>query len=72
MSDPRKANTLDEAARNPDGTYNAIKALSWLSDAINPGRGLPESEVQKIADDVMAKKRSQPTENPANHTQGEG
>lgn len=54
--DPRNASTLDEAAMNPDGTYNAIKALSWLSDALNPGRGLPESEVQKIAADVMAKR----------------
>lgn len=61
-ADPRKANTLDEAARNPDGTYNAIKALSWLSDAINPGRGLPEEEVRKIADEVIARKQKKATD----------
>ena len=55
-SDPRNASTLGEAAMNPDGTYNAIKALSWLSDALNPGRGLPESDVPKIAADVMSKR----------------
>ena len=60
MSDPRKAETLGEAAQNPDGTYNAIKALSWLSDVLNPGKGLPESEVQKIADEVIAKRKAAP------------
>ena len=59
-SDPRKAKTLGEAAMNPDGTYNAIKALSWLSDVLNPGKGLPVEEVQKIADDVIAKRRGTP------------
>jgi hypothetical protein len=53
--DPRKADTLGEAAMNPDGTYNALKALSWLSEAIRPGHGLPVSEVEKIADEVRAK-----------------
>ena len=31
-TDPRKAETLDEAARNPDGTYDGARVLSWLSD----------------------------------------
>lgn len=56
MSDPRKAQTLGEAAQNPDGTYNAIRALSWLSEVLNPGKGLPEDEVAKIAEEVKARK----------------
>jgi hypothetical protein len=54
-ADPRNARTLEEAARNPDGTYNAIKALSWLSDVLSPGRGLPEGEVEKIAEEAKAR-----------------
>ncbi len=48
MSDPRDAKTLGEACQNPDGTYNGIKLLSWLSK-------LPVEEVQKIADEVKAR-----------------
>lgn len=59
-SDPRKAQTLGEAAQNPDGTYNALKALSWLSEVLNPGRGLPVEEVEKIADEVRAKRDLHP------------
>ena len=59
MSGPRKAKTLGEAAMNPDGTYNALKALSWLSEAIGPGAGLPEEEVRKIADKVIAERAKQ-------------
>lgn len=54
--DPRKANTLEEAARNPDGSYNGLKALSWLSDVLSNGNGLPLSEVEKIADEVKRQK----------------
>ena len=54
--DPRKAETLGEAAMNPDGTYNGLKALSWLSEVLRPGKGLPVSEVRKVADDVLARK----------------
>ena len=54
--DPRKAETLDEAARNPDGTYNGLKALSWLSEAINPGKGIEQGEVAKIWEEVKRKK----------------
>lgn len=53
--DPRQAQTLDEAARNPDGTYNALKALSWLSEVTRPGRGLSLSEVEEIAEQAKAK-----------------
>lgn len=56
MSDPRKAKTLDEAALNPDGTYNGLRALSWLSDVLTGGKGMSEDEVTKIADEVRAKK----------------
>jgi hypothetical protein len=56
MSDPRKAQTLGEAAQNPDGSYNALKALSWMSEVLNPGKGLPLSEVEQIADEVIAKR----------------
>ena len=56
MTDPRKAGTLDEAALNPDGTYNGLRALSWLSDVLTGGKGLSEDEVAKIAADVKAKK----------------
>lgn len=55
-SDPRKANSLGEAALNPDGTYNGLRALSWLSDVLNPGKGLSEEEVAAIAADVKRKK----------------
>lgn len=56
MADPRKAKTLGEAAQNPDGTYNGIKALSWLSEVLNPGKGIPEEDVRKIADEVIEKR----------------
>jgi len=56
MADPRKAHTLDEAARNPDGTYNGARALSWLSSIISSGDGLSEEEVMKIWADVKARK----------------
>jgi len=54
--DPRNANTLGEAAQNPDGTYNALKALSWLSEVLNPGKGLPVGDVEKIAEEVKARR----------------
>ena len=55
-SDPRSANTLGEAAMNPDGTYNALRALSWLSAVMHPGKGLSVDEVSKIADEVKTRK----------------
>lgn len=56
--DPRKARTLDEAARNPDGSYNGLRALSWLSDVLTGGKGLAEEEVGKIWEDVKSKKEA--------------
>lgn len=52
MTDPRKAKTLGEAALNPNGTYNGVRALSWLSAALFPGGGLSEDEVREIAEEV--------------------
>ncbi|MGY0794254.1 hypothetical protein ACW7BJ_33320 [Azospirillum argentinense] len=56
MADPRKAKTLGEAAANPDGTFNGARALSWLSEVLNPGKGASEAEVQKLWDQARAKK----------------
>jgi hypothetical protein len=56
VSDPRKAKTLDEAALNPDGTYNGLRALSWLSDVLTGGKGLSEQEVTEIAEKVKRDK----------------
>jgi hypothetical protein len=56
MSDPRKANTLDEAARNPDGTYNGARVLSWLSDVLTGGKGMTEDEVRAMFADAKAKR----------------
>jgi hypothetical protein len=53
--DPRKADTLDEAARNPDGTYNGARALSWLSDVLTGGRGVSEAEITAMFADAKAK-----------------
>ena len=55
MIDPRKADTLDEAARNADGTYNGARALSWLSNVLTGGKGVSEAEVMEMFEDVKAK-----------------
>lgn len=57
MSDPRKANTLGEAAQNPDGTFNGARALSWLSEVLAPGKGVPEEEVQAMWDEAKERRR---------------
>lgn len=44
-----KAEGAFEPFRNPDGTYNGVKALSAVS-------GIPEAEVLRIWEDVKAKK----------------
>lgn len=44
--DPRRASTLDEAGRNPNGTYNGFRVLSWLSEALHPGGGISEEEIR--------------------------
>jgi hypothetical protein len=55
-TDPRTADTLDEAARNPDGTYNGARALSWLSDVLTGGKGVSEDEVRTMFADAKAKR----------------
>lgn len=54
MTDPRKAKTLAEACANGDGTYNGLRMLSWLSEVVSPGKGIPVEEVAKIAEKVKA------------------
>lgn len=54
MTDPRKADTLDEAARNEDGTYDGARALSWLSDVMTGGKGTPEGEIRAMFADAKA------------------
>ena len=54
--DPRKAKTLGEAAQNPDGTYNGFKLFAWLTEALNPGKGLSEEEIKNLWEEVKAKK----------------
>lgn len=47
MDDPRKAATLGEACANGDGTYNGYRAVAWLSEVLNPGRGMSEEDVRR-------------------------
>lgn len=56
MSDPRKAPDLDAASKNPDGTYNGAKALSWLSEVLCPGKGLPEAEIVAMWEEAKRKR----------------
>lgn len=56
-TDPRKAKTLDQASSNGDGTYNGARALAWLSEALNPGHGVTEVEVNRIFEQVKAKRQ---------------
>jgi hypothetical protein len=55
-NDPRQAQTLDEASRNPDGTYNGARAISWLSAVLTGGKGMSEQEVRAIWDRERAKR----------------
>jgi hypothetical protein len=56
MPDPRRTKTLDEASRNPDGTYNGARALSWLSEALHPGKGVNLEEVLRSWDRAKAER----------------
>lgn len=40
--DPRNAKTLDEACKNPDGTYNAWRLGSWLTSIVGKNGFSPE------------------------------
>lgn len=53
-TDPRKAKTLNEACSNGDGTYNGIRLMSWLTEALNPGKGLSEEDVTEMAEEAKA------------------
>jgi hypothetical protein len=55
MSDLRKAITLDEACSNGDGTYNGARALSWLSDVLSGGKGVPVADVERTWLDAKRK-----------------
>lgn len=55
MNDPRKAKTLEEAGANGDGTYNGFRTLSWLSEAVSPGKGFSEEEVKAIYEKAKKK-----------------
>ena len=58
MSDPRKASCLNDAALNEDGKiYNGAKALSWMSEVLNPGKGLSEDEVTRMFAEAKAARR---------------
>lgn len=59
MNDPRKADTHEEACQNPDGTYSAINLLSWLSETLNPGKGIPAEEVREMAEEAIRKRKAQ-------------
>ena len=56
-SDPRKAASLEEAAKNPDGTFDGARALSWLSEALNPGRGVPVEDVDDLWKEAVERRR---------------
>ncbi len=59
VNDPREASTLAEAALNADGkTCDGAKALSWISEVLNPGKGLSEAEVKGIWEDTKARKKA--------------
>jgi tRNA U34 2-thiouridine synthase MnmA/TrmU len=49
----RKAQSLEQASRNPDGSYNGARALAWLSGVLFPGNGLSEEDVRQIAKEVQ-------------------
>ncbi|TAM96304.1 MAG: hypothetical protein EPN45_21045 [Rhizobiaceae bacterium] len=55
-TDPRAADTLDEAARDPDGMYNGARALSWLSAVLTGGNGMSEDEVRATFAGAKAKR----------------
>lgn len=53
--DPRKAKTLGEACSNGDGTFNVYRLMSWLSEATNPGKGIPVEETKKLVDEAVVR-----------------
>lgn len=55
----RKAPDLDAAAKKPDGKYDGTRALSWLSEVLNPGRGFTPQEVKDKWEEIVARKRAE-------------
>lgn len=56
LEELRKAKTLDDAAINPDGTYNGANALSWLSDVLTGGKGIPADEIKAMFEGEKARR----------------
>ena len=56
LEELRKVKTLDAAALNPDGTYNGANALSWLSDILTGGKGIPADEIKAMFEAEKAKR----------------
>lgn len=48
-ADPRKAKSIEEACANGDGTFNGYRLMSYLSEAMNPGKGFSVEEVEAMA-----------------------
>lgn len=56
-ADPRQAATLDEPARNPDGSYSGTPALSWLFlFTLLMATGLTHGEVMQILRKAKARR----------------
>lgn len=58
---PPEEQTLDEVARNPDGTYNGYKMLAWLSNVLHPGVELSPEDVQKMAEEIRMERNKNGT-----------
>lgn len=54
--DPRKAKSIEDACANGDGTFNGYRLLSYLSEAMHPGKGFSVEEIEEIARKGKAKK----------------
>lgn len=49
MSEPEVSEqTLGDVALNPDGTWNGLRALSWLSEVLHPGANVTEAEISEM------------------------
>lgn len=48
-ADPRKAKSIEDACSNGDGTFNGYRLMSFLSEAMNPGKGFSVEEVEAMA-----------------------
>lgn len=62
-TDPRKADTLDVASRDADGTCDGARALSWLSNVLTGGKGVPENEIRRMFADAKSRRCNAATHN---------